>query len=294
MLDYSRELIEIIADSGKHRSKMEETGHEQHLTGAVGEELRAGREARGLGLADVAERTRIPQRHLAAIETSDYGALPAATYSAGFVRTYARLLGLDAPSLSQRFRAELAQLAPSEPRRQESYEPADPARVPSRGLVLIALLAVVVIGLGFLYWRGTTLENPAEVATAPSGEPVAAPPSAAAVPQATPAQPVAAATPAPTDTALLTAVEPVWLRITDADGTKLFQGMLQPGEHFQVPATATDPKLRTGRVTVIKVTVGPVAIPPLGPPETLVKDISLKADALLARTNATPAPTPAQ
>jgi len=277
---------------------MEEAGYEQHLTVAVGDELRAAREARGLSLVDIAERTRIPQRHLSAIETSDYANLPAATYSAGFVRTYARLLGLDAADLSQRFRAELTQNGSREPRRQEMYEPADPARVPSRGLVWVTLLVAILLGLGYLYWRGSQLENPAEVATAPAPK-TDAPASSAPQPVAAQPAPVAPApAAAPTDTALITAIEPVWLRISDADGSKLYQGVLKADDHFQVPATATDPRLRTGRATVLKITVGPVTIPPLGPPETLIKDVSLKADALLARAGpqgaspppATPAP----
>ena len=37
----------------------------------VGEQLRVAREAKGLSLEDVAAQTRIPQRHLASIETGD-------------------------------------------------------------------------------------------------------------------------------------------------------------------------------------------------------------------------------
>lgn len=274
---------------------MDEADHQQ-LSGAVGDELRAAREASGLGLVDVAQRTRIPQRHLIAIEASDYPNLPAATYSAGFVRTYARLVGLDAHALSQRFRAEIAANDPRQPRHQEMYEPADPARVPSRGLVWVTLLIAVLVGLGYLYWRGSQLENPAEVASAPSAQP-AAPPASSPAPQPAPVQAASSPAPvaAPTDTALITAEGPAWLRITDADGTKLFQGVLNTGDHFQVPATATDPRLRTSRATMLKVTVGSVTVPPLGPAETLIKDVSLKADALLARTQSPPAASlPAQ
>ncbi|WP_409456254.1 helix-turn-helix domain-containing protein [Sphingomonas sp. J315] len=42
----------------------------------VGEKLRDARLAAGLELADIAGRTRVPQRHLAAIEASDYSGLP--------------------------------------------------------------------------------------------------------------------------------------------------------------------------------------------------------------------------
>jgi cytoskeleton protein RodZ len=275
---------------------MEESAQDQQTSGTVGAELRAARETQQLSLADVAARTRIPLRHLTAIEEADYARLPAATYSAGFVRTYARLLGLDAPTLSTRFRGELAEHEPNNVRREEFYEPSDPARVPSRGLALGGVLLAVLLVLGFLYWRGASLENPAAIATV--ADRVAPVQPAVAAPQQVQAQaPVdAAATPvapAPaasaTDTALLTADAPVWLRITDGE-SNLFEGVLKPGDHYQVPATAADPRLRTGRATVIKVTVGQVAIPALGPPETLIKGVSLKADALLGRAKGGLAP----
>ena len=52
----------------------------------VGEQLRSAREAKGISLEDLAAQTRIPQRHLASIETGDWDNLPAATYTIGFLR----------------------------------------------------------------------------------------------------------------------------------------------------------------------------------------------------------------
>ena len=46
---------------------------------SVGEQLRAAREEKGLSLEDVAAQTRIPQRHLASIETAEWDSLPAPT-----------------------------------------------------------------------------------------------------------------------------------------------------------------------------------------------------------------------
>ena len=86
---------------------------------------------------------------------------------------------------------------------------------------------------------------------------------------------------------MLTAEQPVWLRISDGDA-KLYEGVMKPGESFAVPATAADPRLRTSRATAFKVTVGNTAIPPLGPPETLIKNVSLLPKALLAKPAATP------
>ena len=61
----------------------------------IGAQLRAAREERGLSLEQVASETRIPQRHLVAIEAGDFGQLPGRTYAVGFSRTYAKTVGLD-------------------------------------------------------------------------------------------------------------------------------------------------------------------------------------------------------
>jgi cytoskeletal protein RodZ len=262
---------------------------------SVGGQLRAAREAQGLSLGEIAERTRIPTRHLAAIENDDHQGLPAATYSSGFVKTYARMLGLEAQELAQQFRAELTEAAPRLSY-QEVYQPADPARTPSRGLAWISVLVAVVLVLGFLYWRGMRSEDPIAVASAPPAQsPAAAPP---------PAQPAAAATPAPitpgtaSGPTVLTADSPVWLRITDAGNAKLFEGMLDAGKSFTVPDSASDPRLLTGRPNALKVTVGTAVIPPLGPPEQRVRNVSLKPAALMDRISggtgeAAPAAEPA-
>ena len=48
---------------------------EPHLqsTGAL---LRQAREQKDMSLEEIAKKTRIPQRHLAALESGDFGALP--------------------------------------------------------------------------------------------------------------------------------------------------------------------------------------------------------------------------
>jgi cytoskeletal protein RodZ len=62
---------------------------------ALGERFRAAREARGLSLSDVSEQIRIRSVYLAAIEDENWDAIGAPVYARGFLRTYARFLGLD-------------------------------------------------------------------------------------------------------------------------------------------------------------------------------------------------------
>lgn len=60
---------------------------------APGASLKRLREHRGLGLAELASRTRIRKTYLEALETEDYAALPALVYVRGFVQQVARELG---------------------------------------------------------------------------------------------------------------------------------------------------------------------------------------------------------
>ena len=70
-------------------------------TPTVGERLRAAREQKKLSLEDIAAQTRIPQRHLESIETADWDALPAPTYTTGFAKSYASAVGLDRTEIGE-------------------------------------------------------------------------------------------------------------------------------------------------------------------------------------------------
>ncbi|MCK9486732.1 MAG: helix-turn-helix domain-containing protein [Dehalococcoidia bacterium] len=63
---------------------------------ALGRRLRDGRVAAGLSLADVERDTRINRIYLDAIEDARFEEIPAPVYARGFVRSYARYLGMDA------------------------------------------------------------------------------------------------------------------------------------------------------------------------------------------------------
>jgi cytoskeletal protein RodZ len=66
---------------------------------ALGESFRTARESQGLTLADVAARIHIRSAYLAAIEAEDWKAIGPPVYVRGFVRGYARCLGLDADAI---------------------------------------------------------------------------------------------------------------------------------------------------------------------------------------------------
>jgi len=78
----------------------------------IGHILREARENKGLTLEDVQGHTRINARYLAALEAGQYSALPTPVHSRGFLRNYARFLGLDPQPLLERYAAGQGQDAP--------------------------------------------------------------------------------------------------------------------------------------------------------------------------------------
>ena len=66
----------------------------------VGEQLRLAREAKQWSPLDVAQALKLKPRQVEALESGDWGKLPGQTFVRGFVRNYARLVGLDAERLT--------------------------------------------------------------------------------------------------------------------------------------------------------------------------------------------------
>jgi transcriptional regulator with XRE-family HTH domain len=252
---------------------MAETDQDPLLGSTIGERLRAAREAKGQSLEDVARHTRIPIRHLEHIERSEWEALPAVTYSVGFARSYATTVGLDGAAIGAEVREQLG-VSRKVPGPAAYYEPADPARVPPRSVAIFAaILALLLVG-GYLYWRSSAVDDssPApQVADAPATAPV----------QQQPQTPQQAQSTGPV---VLTATEDVWMRVYEANGgPALYQGTLQAGQTYQIPADAQQPQIRTGRPQALRVTVGSTVIPPLGAPESTISNVSLRAADLVAR-----------
>ncbi|MGE7206484.1 helix-turn-helix domain-containing protein, partial [Sphingomonas sp. NPDC019816] len=252
----------------------------------AGDVLRAAREAQGLSLGDIGARTRIPSRHLAAIEASDYQSLPSATYAVGFAKAYARAVGADEVAIAQAVRADVDRMG----RRVSEYVPqdiADPARVPSRGLAIIgagiALALLIIAGL----WYGTDLFRRDRTA---QDVPAATPLTNAQAPA--PATPAASPTPVTGGKVLLTANGEVWLRVYDADNKTLKIGTLKQGEQYEVPADANGPMLNVGRPDKLTVTLNGTAIPPLGDGSRAIKDVKLDPASVAARASGAPLVSP--
>ncbi|HXH70563.1 MAG TPA: helix-turn-helix domain-containing protein [Pyrinomonadaceae bacterium] len=61
----------------------------------LGEKLRQAREVRGITLGEVAEQTRISPLYIESIENDDYRSLPGGIFNKGFVKSFAKYVGID-------------------------------------------------------------------------------------------------------------------------------------------------------------------------------------------------------
>lgn len=259
---------------------MDETEADDVIT--VGQRLRGAREAKGLSVEDVAAQTRIPTRHLTSLEESDWDKLPAATYSVGFAKNYAGVVGLDRNEIGELLREEMGgRLAAAI--HPEVYEAVDPARTMPKGLVIgaLGLLVLVVVLLSWLSNRSMQPDEAvaeAENVSAPVQNVVAAPPQPA---------------PAAAGLVVLTATAPAWIQVTDG-GQSLFSGELAPGQSYTVPATATAPLLKAGKPEALRINVGSAVAPPVGPAGKVAANVSLLPADLMRAPAEQPAATPTQ
>ena len=249
----------------------------------VGDRLREAREEKSLTIEQVAAETRIPLRHLQTIEAGDFSALPARTYAIGFSRTYARTLGLNEHEVLDQVREELAEGNLNGSEKPEKFEPGDPARVPGRGLAWFALLAAVLL-LGGIYAFYSSYFAPG-LGPAPLQDPQEQ------VAAAAPPQQEQAPAPEPTGGPVVftSEMDGTWVKFYDAQGRRLYEAQMNTGDSFTVPEDADGPQLWTGRPFALAITIGGRPVPKLTEEDTVVRDVPVTAEALLARETAPPA-----
>ena len=78
---------------------------EQLEKNKVGQELAFAREAKGMSQEQIADILNLTLANVIALENDDYESLPGWTYVSGYLRAYARLLGLDSDSLRDKAEA---------------------------------------------------------------------------------------------------------------------------------------------------------------------------------------------
>jgi cytoskeleton protein RodZ len=180
-------------DGGSNRRRIhlrEISGDSESPLQTVGQDLRAARLRRGDEIAQVSRALKIRKDHLEALEEDRVEDLPGKTYAIGFVRSYARHLGLDATEYVERFKRDISGRA-----EDKVHEPApihqDEGRRLPQGWRIITGAVVILIGWGawHLLSSGTSSNQPVPPA------PVLSPPKPVAPPKPAPEQ--QAATPSP-------------------------------------------------------------------------------------------------
>jgi cytoskeleton protein RodZ len=248
---------------------------------ALGEEFRSAREARGLSLSDVAERLHIRSVYLAAIEDEDWHVIGAPVYVRGFMRTYARFLGLDPEAAVTRFAAVVpAAGSPAAPPIRPSAasnsadKRAEQASPSLAAILSIVVAAVVVLFVGYEFYQYRTASSPVAVPTAGNSSiPSAAAKSSDAVTSAAEAAAAslaagppasalsAAAAESPKHGLSLSVTETSWLRVT-VDGTLVLEGTLPAGSTKSFTGKVAD--LRVGNAGGVRIAVNGHALRPLG------------------------------
>lgn len=213
----------------------------------IGSRLRARREGFGLSLSDMSETTHIREDYLTAIEALDKEALPAIGYALGFVRTYAKALGLDGNVSVKDYKADMAMTrlplrdAPHVILRRQ-------LRLPRGSLSAISVAgAALMIGV----WYGTQSEA---IAT-----PTPAVDIAAQYTAAVPAEPAMHE-----GLFTLRATAPSWIQIRNAQGTVEVSRIFVKGETWQ-GATAAGYSVSVRDAGAVELYDGPSLIGALGP-----------------------------
>ncbi len=221
---------------------------------SVGQVLREAREAQNITLEDVAMRLRLMHRQVEAMETDDFGSLGQPVFARGFVRNYARLMGLQPETLLARMEG-----APAEPTPVAPVEPPMPSSwltSPWLILFLLGVLVVVAVPISLYWWLNSDAEEaqhaviPMKQASPPAPAVTSVVPSIADVPAeapVSPTEPVVA-----TEAAVETDVPPVaappaarsqlhlefgeesWVEIKDASGRTLHRQLNPAGSSADI------------------------------------------------------------
>ena len=191
-------------NGGRRRIHLREiSGDSESPLETIGSELRAARLRRGDEIAQVSRALKIRKDHLEALESDRLEDLPGKTYAIGFVRSYARHLGLDAADYVERFKREISGRAEDHAREPAAIH-LDDRRLSYGWRIMAGVVLVLLVWGG---WRllspGTESNQPVppppvlnspKPAAKPAPQPVVAPSQTAVPSPATDTVPPAAAT----------------------------------------------------------------------------------------------------
>jgi cytoskeletal protein RodZ len=123
----------------------------------LGEKLQQAREARGITISEVAEQTRISGLYLEAIENNDYRTLPGGIFNKGFVKSYARYVGLDEQEALQDYNRLIVEQQGSQADEPKTYKPQVLTDEKNSSSLVTIVFAVIILGL--MTWGILALVN---------------------------------------------------------------------------------------------------------------------------------------
>jgi cytoskeletal protein RodZ len=217
---------------------------------SIGCFFRSERLRRGKSLDVIAAETKIRRAILEAIENDQFDSLPGGAYRRGFVRQYARALGLDEKDAVAAFHREYLEIPVPLP-------PVPPKRPPRHLREAAFLFLVPLAVLGFYKVAGNEYSQrehsvvdrlPKKVAEAPAPAP-----AKTTVPESPPAAPVHA---------IFTMTEPVWVSVS-CDGKPTYTGTLSEKESRSFEASAAVTVL-IGNAGGLSITLNGQPIGPIG------------------------------
>ena len=114
---------------------------------AIGAEVASARAESGMQISEVAQLLRISKHYLKDIEAGAFGNLPGPTYVSGYLRTYAKAVGLDPKRIVDRYRL----LLDADSAAVQYSFPVDHQR-PQRSGAMVASMIVILAIAGYGGW----------------------------------------------------------------------------------------------------------------------------------------------
>jgi cytoskeleton protein RodZ len=128
---------------------------------AFGEDLRREREERGLAVEAICNATKVPRRHILALEAGALGDLPGGVFRRGFLRSYLSALGLEEAPWMRRFEESCRESGERDPTANDWAAFAENVknsrntpqrRMRLRWLAVIVILTILALA-GWCGWR---------------------------------------------------------------------------------------------------------------------------------------------
>lgn len=118
----------------------------------LGEKLRQAREERNISISEVAEHTRISSIYLQAIENDEFKVLPGGIFNKGFIKSFAKYVGVDENEAMQDYAAQFSQQNEGEDGdHPKTYRPEVLTDDRSSGSMIPTVIFAVII-LGLMTW----------------------------------------------------------------------------------------------------------------------------------------------